>query len=352
VRVGLLGLPGSGKTTLFSLLTGHTQRADSRPFARSGPGIGTLKVSDTRLDRVAELFESERVVRAEITLLDVPCDPNPRRGSDAVDSLAKHLGDADAFAVVIGAFRAGPEDAAGELDDVLLSLMLSDADKIERRLERVSKELQRGNKEAEKEQALLLRLQEHLEQGGRLATIEMRDHERQAVRGFQFLTQKPVLVVANVGEEDVAGEELSPLRLRAEEHGFPLTVVAGLVELEIAELDEEEQTLFLAEYDIAAPARLRCIRAAYDVLDAVTLYTTAHGESRAWPVTAGTSAWEAAGRVHTDMQTGFIRAEIVSYDALIQAGSVGECRSRGQVRLEGREYAVQDGDIATFRFSN
>jgi hypothetical protein len=199
---------------------------------------------------------------------------------------------------------------------------------------------------------LFARMKEQLEGGRRFRVQDIAPQDQHLVRGFQFLSLQPVLVLLNVGDDDVAGLRQEPVRARAADLGLPLDVVAGRVELELTELPDDDREVFQAEYGIAEPARTRCIHAAYSMLHLVTFFTAAENEARAWPVEAGTTAVEAAGKVHTDMAKGFICAETVALDRLFEAGSFAHSRSRGDVRLEGRDYVIREGDMVTFRFSH
>ncbi|HOS91739.1 MAG TPA: DUF933 domain-containing protein [Armatimonadota bacterium] len=351
MRIGLVGLPGSGKTTIFNLLTGLKKDLDGSTHGRTEPNVGVLKVPDPRLERLAEITESKRKVQAEVALVDV-LGARPSRGASGLgaEDVARHVEDADAFCVVIGAFAVDGPGAVAQLEDVLLSLALADLAKVERRLERVLRDIQRGKKEGERERALLEHVRAPLEAGVGLAKALPAERDRVELRGFQFLSAKPVAVLENVRDDDAGtdGALADVCRLQR----YPHTVVAGRLELEIAELPPEEQLGFLSEYGIRSSARERCISSVYEALDAVTFYTIAHGEARAWPVRSGTVALDAAGAVHSDMKAGFIRAEVIPFDVLAEVGSLAECRARGVVRLEGRDHVVHDGDIITFRFSS
>ena len=319
---------------------------DGSTHGRTEPNVGVLKVPDSRLDRLAEIAESKRKVQAEVALVDV-LGARPSRGASGLgaEDIARHVEDADAFCVVVGAFAADGPGAVAELEDVLLSLALADLAKVERRLERVVRDIQRGKKEEEREKALLEHVRVPLEAGVGLAKALPAERDRVELRGFQFLSAKPLAVLENVGDDD-AGTD-GALAEVCQQQGYPHTVVAGRLELEIAELPPEEQLAFLSEYGIHSSARERCISSVYEALDAVTFYTMAHGEARAWPVRSGTAALDAAEAGHSDM-----KAEVIPYEALAAAGSLGECRARGAVRLEGRDHVVHDGDIITFRFSS
>jgi hypothetical protein len=247
--------------------------------------------------------------------------------------------------------------AAAELDSLLLELALTDLAILERRLDRLDKDLRHGKKEVAGELELLQRCAAHLEAGGLLSRLELAEEDEKALRGFALLTRRPMLAVANVGERDAGGGALGPggnleaLAGRCQALGLPVMAFSAELEAEILELDPDEQAVFLADYGITEFARDAFVRAAFGLLGLITFFTANENEARAWNIPEGSTALEAAGKVHTDMVRGFIRAEVIACEDLRQAGSVAECRRRGTARLEGKEYPVKDGDILQIRFS-
>jgi len=357
MKVGIFGLPQSGKTAVFRVLAERHELHDTHGEAQ----VAAVKLPEERLDLITRVFGSKRTTQAEIIFVDTVALQRGHADAKRAESLTSLLGDADAFALVVRCFDlagdAPGKAAAEELESLLLELALTDLAILERRLDRLERDLRQGKKEVGPEHELLRRCAEHLEAGGLLSRFPLNDEEDKALRGFALLTMKPLLVVANVGEEDAGGNSLAPggkvaaLGDRCRELGLPAMAFCAELEAEILELEPDEQAAFLADYGIAEFARDAFVRASFDLLGLVTFFTANENEARAWNIPDGSTALEAAGKVHTDMARGFIRAEVIAYDALSEAGSVAECRHRGTARLEGKEYPVKDGDILQIRFS-
>jgi ribosome-binding ATPase len=343
LKIGIIGPQGSGKTTVFNSLTGL--HADG--FGGKAPTLGVVQVPDPRLWVLTDMYHPKKTVPAEVVFVDLGAGGT---ASEKLSAITGALADADALAVVINAFDAS--DPAGDLDSFLLDLVLADLSLVEGRLERIALELQRGKKESQAEKPLLERLHEALAAGQRLETMALSTDEEKATRNYQFVTRKPTLVIANVGEGEMEGAGAEAVRAAAEAQGLAAFVLCAPLEAEIAQLAPEERDEFLGEYGMTEPARDRFIAAAYAVTELISFFTVGPDEVRAWSIRQGTLAPQAAGKIHTDLEKGFIRAEVVAYDHLIAGGSHQECRARGQVRLEGKTYEVQDGDILEIRFSN
>jgi len=352
MKIGLVGLPGSGKTTCFRLLTGqqatdtHGQQSD----------VAVVAVPDPRTERIFELCQPKKMTQPEITVLDLLA----LRGGDSAAGEELHLvkvaGEADAFALVIQCFgeldhQGEPLDPRSDLDTLLMEMALTDLTIIEGRLTRLEKD--GGSKEAHDrwEHELLSRCRDHLSSGHLLGQMNFAPDERKHLRGFTLLTMKPLLVVFNVAEDDLQGRIAQPARQLSTQHQLPPLTICAKLEEEISQLSPDEAKAFLTDYGLEEPGRDRFIRAAYQLLDVITFFTVNENEVRAWTISAGATAWEAAGKVHTDLQRGFIRAEVTAFAALDQHGSFAACREQGLMRLEGRDYSVQDGDILQIRFS-
>lgn len=358
MKVGIFGLPLSGKSTVFRVLAGRSDLAARDTHGEAQQAI--IKLPDERLAFISEVFEPKKTTEAEITFIDTVALRQGRADSARAESLSGLLGDADAFALVVRCFDLSGDDhgaASADLESLVLELALTDLAILERRLERLEKDLRSGSKEAVPEHELLTRCRGHLEAGALLSALELSEAEDTALRGFALLTMKPMLVVANVGEDLAGGapladgRPLAPLREAAAVTGMSSLSMTAELEAEILELDPEEQVVFLADYGIEQPAREAFIRACFELLGLVTFFTANDNELRAWTIASGSTALDAAGKVHTDMARGFIRAEVIAFDDLRDAGSTAECRNRGTARLEGKEYPVQDGDILQIRFS-
>jgi GTP-binding protein YchF len=357
MKVGIFGLPQSGKTAVFRVLAERHDLHDTHGEAQ----VAAVKLPEERLDLITRVFGSKKTTQAEIIFVDTVALQRGHADAKRAESLTPLLGDADAFALVVRCFDlagdAPGKAAADELGSLLLELALTDLAILERRLDRLERDLRQGKKEVAPEHELLKRCAEHLESGGLLSRLALSDEEDKSLRGFALLTMKPLLVVANVGEAEASGDALSPdgklaaLADRCRELALPAMAFCAELEAEILELEPAEQAAFLADYGIAEFARDAFVRASFDLLGLVTFFTANENEARAWNIPRGSTALEAAGKVHTDMARGFIRAEVIAYDALSEAGSVAECRHRGTARLEGKEYPVKDGDILQIRFS-
>ncbi|MEA3403783.1 MAG: DUF933 domain-containing protein [Armatimonadota bacterium] len=354
MKVGFLGLPASGKTSLFNLVTGRD--LDPAEIGRAEARIGTVRVPDARLPRIAEIYGSDRSVPPEVTFVDLMALHRGEEHTARDDSLTRVAGDADAFALVIQCFgeldyQGNPLHPSADLEGLLLEMTITDLGVVERRIKRIEDELKAARDKTHTEHDLLQRVSEHLGEGELVRDMDLHEEEERVLRGFNLLTSKPLLVVFNVSEEDLRAETCTGACKRAEEAGLEWIPVCAGLEQELAELDAETQKQFLAEYDLEAPARERFIRACYDLLDVITFFTANENEAHGWTISAGATAREAAGKVHSDMYEGFIRAEVVAFEDLDELGSVAACKEVGAVRVEGRDYEVQEGDILQVRFS-
>lgn len=342
MRIGIIGPAGAGKSSVFECLTGVGQEtAPGRETA-----VGVVRVPDPRLDVLSGMYNPKKTTPAEIVFVDPGSSVS---ASGKLSALTGALADCDALAVVVGGLSA--EDPAGSLDSFLLDLTLADLSVVETRLERIDKDMQRGKKESASERPLMERLQAALEQGQRVAAVELSVEEDRVLRGYQFITRKPTLVLANVEEKDLGNGVARSVSEAAATVGLPSFELCAPLEQEISRLPEEERQAFLEDFGLTVAARDRFIRAAYELVDLISFFTVGPDEVRAWSIHRGTLAPQAAGKIHSDIERGFIRAEVVAYDDLTQEGSHQACRSKGLVRLEGKTYEVKDGDVIEFRFS-
>ena len=356
MKIGLVGLPKSGKTTLFNLLTGSSAATSRYDAGRAELHTGIARVPDPRVDRLTALFKPRKTTYATFEVVDLAgIEKDDRGGLEA-----KEFRNADALLHVVRAF---PDDARGAAEprrdvlDLELTLALADLEVVERRLERLEASIKKQRKEAEvREQELLGRLKIALETETPLRAVTMTADEARLVRGFTFLSQKPILHLVNVEEDAIAeGGRVAERYGLADVAARPHTRVgwvSAVIEAEIARLDGDEQQAFLADLGLAEPAINRVLRECFALLGLVSFFTTGEDEVRAWPIPAGTRAQDAAGTVHSDIARGFIRAEVNSYDELVAVGgSFADLRARGQLRLEGKDYVVLDGEICHFRFN-
>jgi hypothetical protein len=344
MKVGLTGLPGAGKTTVFTALTGLEAATVERR-----PQIGTIKVPDARIDRLNEIHKPKKTTYAEVTFVDFPPARDPQKRSVLDAEAVAALRDADALVEVVRGFPDLSGAAArpiADIDAFDTELALADLAQVEKRLERMRKE-----KGHEREQPLFGRLKDTLEAGTPLRTLGLDAAERSTLAGFAFLSLRPLLIVLNVPESDVAAPLPADVAARAAEAGAEAMVLSAKVEAELAALEADDRAAFLADLGLAESARDRFIHKSYHLLDLVSFLTAGEDECRAWTIRRGTPARQAAGRIHSDIERGFIRAEVVAFDDFVRLGSEAKCRDAGKLRLEGKEYVVQDGDIVHFRFA-
>jgi GTP-binding protein YchF len=360
LRAALIGFPSSGKTTLFQLMTS----ARDAPKGKGDVNIGISKVPDARLDALTTMYNPRKRVPATVEFTDIIAPA--RSGAQALVDVAGYK-NADALVHVVRAFRdasvphpSGAIDPARDAQAMEDELILADLGVAERRVERIEKDLKKGRSaELEKERDLVRRCQAALEDGKPLRTLELTGDDRKLLRGFQFLSAKPLLLVINLDEGDLS-EVGSTIEKAAEKVGLAgflahaatrAVAVCSKIELEISQLEGDDAKAFLSDLGLSESGLDRVIRTTYDLLGYMSFFTVGEDECRAWSIARGTAAQNAAGEIHTDIQRGFIRAEVVAYDALISRGTMAACRDHGEVRLEGKEYVVQDADIINFRFA-
>jgi len=345
MRVAIVGFAGSGKTTIFNALTGL--RARTGPHREEGkPHLGVIKVPDKRLETLGAMLGLRKITHVEITFMDFP----PAKGEKPLDeNRINQIKEGDALAQVVKSFADPLSESLPsplkEIQGFASELKLADLGTIENRLARLKKE-----KGRERERDLLERCRAFIESDQALRLFALTEAEEKALSGFGFLSQKPLLVVVNIGEEEIAKPLADTLLEYLAKERLEAIPLSGRVEMELAELKEEERSEFLIELGLMEPARDRFVRSCYALMDLVSFFTHNEQEVRAWTIKRATPALKAAGKVHTDMERGFIRAEVIHYDDFIPCGSEAKCREAGKLRLEGKEYIVQDGDIIRFRF--
>ncbi|TMA46817.1 MAG: redox-regulated ATPase YchF [Deltaproteobacteria bacterium] len=345
MKVGLTGFAGAGKTTVFTALTG----LQARPAAPGAVNLGVIKVPDPRVDKLAEVYHPRKTTYAEVTFVDFPPARTAERRAVLDAPTVAQLRDADALVEVVRGFpdaAGAPATAAEDVSAFAAELVLADLAVVEKRLERLRKE-----KGHEREQALLERIVPELEAGRALRTLGLAVEERTQLAGFAFLSLRPLLIVLNVAEAEAVAPLPEDVAARAGAEGAEALVLAAALEAEIARLEPADRGAFLHDLGLADSARDRFIRASYHLLDLVSFLTAGEDECRAWPIRRGTTALKAAGKIHSDIERGFIRAELMAFDDFVRYGSEAKCREAGKLRLEGKDYVVQDGDIVHFRFA-
>ena len=347
MKVGLVGFPRAGKTTLFNALTGLSVEVGGFESKRE-PTLSVVKVPDPRVDALSEIVHPKEKKYAEVTFLDFP--PSQERKAALEPQSLVQMREVDALAQVVGAFNdpmaTEPSQPLRDLNAFQTELILADLGVIEKRLERLKKE-----KGKEREQDLLTRCQAALEDEKPLRVLEVLPEDSTILSGFAFLSQKPLLIVYNT-DETALHDDLPPgIQEYASAQNLVVVPVCGKLEMEIAQLDEEERGVFLTELELSESARDRFIRYAYEHLRLMSFFTAGPMEVRAWTITLTTPAVHAAGKIHSDIERGFIRAEVISYHDYIEHQGESGCRSVGKLRLEGKDYVVQDGDVMHIRFN-
>jgi GTP-binding protein YchF len=360
MKTGIIGLPQVGKTSLFKILT--KAKLEERGFSNPREAhIGVARVPDERLDKLSALYSPRKTTFASVEFVDVAAI-----GQEALKETAflTSLRNVDALIHVLRAFEddaiahVGPIDPLRDIKSVEFDLMISDLTQVEKRLERLEKDLKKGRtSELEHEQALLLRSKDALEHEQPLRELEMTPEEKKLIKGFTFLSQKPILYALNIGESATLGDDLDSAVSRfkldevAQRPNAGATAICGKVEAELAEMDETEAADFLASYGLHESGLVRLIRKSYELQGLISFFTAGEDECRAWTVPAGSKAPQAAGAIHSDLEHHFIRAETIRWDTLLAAGSEAAARAQGTLRLEGKDYVVKDGDVMHIRHS-
>lgn len=359
MKVAIVGLEQVGKTTLFGALTRQPVKVGLGSYGGEST-VAVVEVPDPRIDALAQMYQPRKVTRASVEFVDG--GGAGVSGSRFGPQFLQEIRQSDALVVVVRAFSnpavPDPEGGLNPLRDfrnLEAELILADLDLVEKRLERMEKQDRSKPKSAQGgvEKEIILRIREHLEKELPLSSMTFSASEEDAIRHLDFVSRKPLVIVANVGEEDAAGESplLEELRQWAERSGTPLLAIAGAVELEIAQLGPEDEASFLEAMGLTESGRNRLIRTVYELLGLISFLTAGEDEVRAWTINKGDNAVTAAGKIHSDLARGFIRAEVIPYEALMAAGGEKEAKAQGLYRLEQKQYVVQDGDIMNIRFS-
>lgn len=364
MKLGIVGLPNVGKSTLFNSLTKAGAESANYPFCTIDPNVGVVTVPDERLNLLGDFYKSKKVTPAVIEFVDIAgLVKGASKGEGLGNQFLANIREVDAIVHVVRCFEDsnvvhvdGSIDPLRDIETINLELVFSDLEILERRIAKVTKTA-RMDKEAAKELAFLEKVKAHLEEGQLAITLETENEDEDAwLATYNLLTAKPVIYAANVAEDDIAddganNQYVQAVREYAAKQNSEVFVICAQIEEEISELDEDERKMFLEDLGLTESGLEKLVRASYHLLGLMSFLTAGEDETRAWTIKIGTKAPQAAGKIHTDFERGFIKAEVVNYQDLLDCGSYAGAREKGLVRIEGKEYVVQDGDVILFRFN-
>ena len=363
MKIGIVGLPNVGKSTLFNAITKAGAESANYPFCTIEPNIGMVCVPDKRIDVLSKMYDTDKTTYATIEFVDIAgLVKGASKGEGLGNKFLSHIRETDAIAHVVRCFEDeqivhvdGKIDPISDIETISLELIFADIETLTKRMDRVGKMTKSGDKKAIAEMELLRRIKEHLDNGKPVRTMELTDDERDTIKDAFFLIDKKVIYVANVSENQISTIDTDPyvqkVREYAKAEGAEVIALCAKLEEELSELDDEDKEMLMKDYGIDESGLDKLIKASYSLLGLISFLTAGKQECRAWTIKKGTKAPQAAGKIHSDFERGFIKAEVVSYDDLIKYGSMNATKEKGLVRLEGKDYIVKDGDIILFRFN-
>ncbi len=363
MKLGMVGLPNVGKSTLFNALTNAGAQSANYPFCTIEPNVGIVSVPDERLDKLAEMYHPEKFTPATLEFVDIAgLVKGASKGEGLGNKFLSNIREVDAIVHVVRCFEDdniihvdGKIGAKRDIETINLELIFSDLEILDRRIDRAKKAM-KGDKSLQKEVDFFESLKAHLENGKSARSYDYTDEEREMLRDTPLLSNKPVIYAANLSEKDFKNgvennEQYNAVAEIAKEEHAEVLPICAQTEAEIADLSDEEKELFLADMNLESSGLARIIKTGYRLLGLISFLTAGTPEVRAWTITKGTKAPQAAGKIHTDFEKGFIRAEIVGFDDLMACGSMAAAKEKGLIRLEGKDYVMQDGDVTLFRFN-